>query len=351
MSIFWKTPSFLLDEVGISSDAPEEGCDVSASSAANVEHVAYVCADVFEDIATTVGARVAETGGLLLGPVGRDGISRFHFDNTAQTTSVTYSPDAERLEALCEAQSRLGYEIKGFVHSHPGPERPSSGDMVYVRRFFEENPAMTRFYMPILPSVPLRTPELAMEPGRDIFFWYVDRDTPSEYRQAKVELVHHEEEMPVTEESWSLPAEGGLGSSEVREQASPGALQVRTPGWLRKQEPALAERQEVERVAEPAFEGLDVGGLRALLCDHELSVSSVPLGANTLRAVIAVRGGDEVMALLPAAFPIFAPSLELRRGSESRRPQFQWAERSELTPEERLARLIRWAFDTQGEGF
>jgi len=103
-------------------------------------------------IMCTIGARPAETGGILLGPIGSSVITAFHFDQSASCSGVTYSPDHLTLRRMMqEAWLPAGVDMKGFVHSHPGSfDRLSEGDMIYIRRLLEKNPDMTSFAAPIV---------------------------------------------------------------------------------------------------------------------------------------------------------------------------------------------------------
>ena len=258
--------------------------------------LAYVTPQVLRDIATTVGRHPAETGGILLGPIGINGISRFVFDATASATTVTYSPDADALSALCEREAEQGYELKGFVHSHPGSARPSSGDMAYVQRFFEVNPSMTRFHMPILPHVPLRRWSLSTAPMRDqdeIFCWVVDRSSPHQYHLA--------------------------ACIEVAEELFP--------------------RREIPAVRAKAAQ-FDARGLKASLKDLEVSVQWIDLGMGDLVAIEVKGESRELVAVLPSCFPITPPQITMVVGGQELIPSLRW-DIDDTGPVERLSNLIR----------
>lgn len=107
---------------------------------------------VLRRILGTVGARPPETGGILLGPVGGEEITHFHFDSTARCTGGTYSPDIPTLARLMkeEWQPRK-LDFKGFTHSHPGSfDQLSAGDIRYIKRLLELNDDMKRFIAPIV---------------------------------------------------------------------------------------------------------------------------------------------------------------------------------------------------------
>lgn len=108
--------------------------------------------EVYREILYTIGAYPAETGGILLGPIGSDDVTGFYFDNSARCSRATYSPDHVTLSRkLKEEWMPSGSDMKGFVHSHPRSfNRLSSGDMVYIKRLLEINPDMDMFVAPII---------------------------------------------------------------------------------------------------------------------------------------------------------------------------------------------------------
>ena len=99
----------------------------------------------------TIGARRPETGGILLGPIGSNDITDFYFDATASCSGATYTPDYLTLRRkMQEVWMPSGLDMKGFVHSHPGGDQLSGGDLVYIRRLLEKNPDMSVFAAPIV---------------------------------------------------------------------------------------------------------------------------------------------------------------------------------------------------------
>ena len=103
-------------------------------------------------IMCTVGAFPAETGGILLGPVGSEDITGFFFDSGATCSGATYSPDHVTLaRKLKDDWLPYGIDFKGFVHSHPGRlDRLSAGDLRYIRRLLQVNTDMDRFLAPLV---------------------------------------------------------------------------------------------------------------------------------------------------------------------------------------------------------
>lgn len=105
-----------------------------------------------DDIFRSIASQEPETGGILLGPVGSDEVTVFHFDASAKCSSGTYSPDTVTLaRKMKEEWLPSGLDLKGFCHSHPGTfDRLSSGDITYIGRLLEINPDMNVFVAPIV---------------------------------------------------------------------------------------------------------------------------------------------------------------------------------------------------------
>lgn len=112
----------------------------------------FVLTDGVErEIASRVGEPAPEKGGALLGPRLSNLISRFIYDEEAQTTAVTYTPSKFLRDAVGRAERDLGLVFKGIVHSHPSDsDQLSGGDMETIAKFFDANPALASFYCPII---------------------------------------------------------------------------------------------------------------------------------------------------------------------------------------------------------
>lgn len=108
--------------------------------------------DALRRILCSICSRPPETGGILLGPIDSNDVSDFYFDHTARCTAGTYSPDHVALRQKMKDQwLPSGIDMKGFVHSHPGAlDRPSAGDLAYIARLLQKNPAMPLFIAPIV---------------------------------------------------------------------------------------------------------------------------------------------------------------------------------------------------------
>jgi len=134
----------------------------------------------YKKIMNYISARPAESGGILLGPVGSNEVTDFYFDSGGTCTGATYSPDYRTLGKLMkEKWLPSGIDMKGFVHSHPGMlDWLTNGDMVYIDRLLDKNPDMDMFIAPIVipdqyrirPIVVLRKqPRKALEARIELF--------------------------------------------------------------------------------------------------------------------------------------------------------------------------------------
>lgn len=113
--------------------------------------VVKIAHSVCKNILLTIGARPAESGGILLGPVGTNDVTEFFFDDGGSCTGSTYSPDCVTLRQKMEKEWLPAIDMKGFVHSHPGSfDCLSSGDLVYINRLLDKNDDMTMFVAPIV---------------------------------------------------------------------------------------------------------------------------------------------------------------------------------------------------------
>lgn len=129
--------------------------------------------DVLFEMIAEIGSRPAEEGGLLIGPVGQETVTLFVYDNEGGRSGVTYTPSPAVNEVL-PLLAEEGLDLKGFVHSHPGLETPSDGDLRYVAAILEANPQMERVYLPIMPWVPIPRHE-DFDPLRKVKWWIVSR--------------------------------------------------------------------------------------------------------------------------------------------------------------------------------
>lgn len=142
--------------------------------------VVKIAHNVCKDILLTIGARPAESGGILLGPVGTNDVTDFFFDNGSNCSGSTYSPDCLTLrQKMKDEWLPAGIDMSGFAHSHPGSfDRLSTGDLAYINRLLDKNEDMTMFVAPIVipsefrlrPLVVLRDkPRIAQEAKFEYF--------------------------------------------------------------------------------------------------------------------------------------------------------------------------------------
>ena len=95
-------------------------------------------AEVKQAIENTIGARQAESGGMLGTTDGGKTIDHYYFDKTASTTRGMYSPDANTLNRVIEKWNQNGIQFCGIIHSHPlGVTKPSREDTEYAERILE----------------------------------------------------------------------------------------------------------------------------------------------------------------------------------------------------------------------
>lgn len=94
--------------------------------------------EVYEAIRHSIGARPAESGGMLGTSDGGKTIDHFYFDNTAVMTANTYSPDIATLNRIINQWDEQGVRFCGIIHSHPlGSRKPSHEDVEYAQRILE----------------------------------------------------------------------------------------------------------------------------------------------------------------------------------------------------------------------
>ena len=112
----------------------------------------HLSESVARAIQSSVGTFEAETGGLLGGNRKNYYVEHFHFDNSAQRSGSTYSPDTATLNQFLSGNWDLrDIEVLGFIHSHPaGVFRPSQGDLIYARNILAALPNMPYLLMPIV---------------------------------------------------------------------------------------------------------------------------------------------------------------------------------------------------------
>lgn len=125
-------------------------------SAPGAPEVIRMTTAVHRQIMGAIGTKAPENG-MPLGGDPADGIVRHVvFDDRAERSGSTYSPDHVRLNALFTDWWRpSGIRLLGFVHSHPGHfARPSGGDLRYAEAILGANLHLERLLMPIVTVTP-----------------------------------------------------------------------------------------------------------------------------------------------------------------------------------------------------
>lgn len=109
---------------------------------------------LLRDISNHIGSQPCERGGILLAKAGAP-LKQVDFylpDDRADVSWGTYTPDIEFAQ---KCLALPGVELRGFVHSHPaGWPEPSQGDEAYVADWFEANPFLRCFHLPIVEAPP-----------------------------------------------------------------------------------------------------------------------------------------------------------------------------------------------------
>jgi len=117
-----------------------------------IEAIINVKRESFDKAMLSICSRPAESGGLLLGPMGSNDVTEFFFDAGGNFTGASYSPDHVTLnKKMKEEWIPAGIDMKGFVHSHPGKlDTLTYADLIYIKRLLTANPDMSMFIAPII---------------------------------------------------------------------------------------------------------------------------------------------------------------------------------------------------------
>lgn len=114
----------------------------------------------YDAILQTVGSRLPESGGILLGSREDFVVQKFVFDSSGSTSSAAYDPDIASINRIIKdewKQNRLA--LLGFIHSHPrGVSRLSgdwgnnTGDIGYTKAILKAVKDLKKFLVPIMYS-------------------------------------------------------------------------------------------------------------------------------------------------------------------------------------------------------
>ena len=164
---------------------------------------------VHREISETIGAEQPETGGILGGSWEDFVVRHFRFDEFAERSGGSYSPDCDFLNRLLTEQwNPAGIRMLGFCHSHPlGSRRPSRGDLVYAARILQANAALSQLLLPIV--MPERNGTFVLLPFRAV----------REGNQVFIEDM----KLEIVENHITLPATSGSIHSGNRVSNSPGS--------------------------------------------------------------------------------------------------------------------------------
>ena len=132
---------------------------------------------VYRDILHSIGSHPPEMGGILLGPIGTNEVTKLFVDSGGSFSSSTYSPDHVTLNRKMKDEwLPAGIDMKGFVHSHPGRfDQLSTGDLAYIARLLDKNDDMDMFIAPIVIPQGFRMQPIV-----------VLRENPGQQRQARL---------------------------------------------------------------------------------------------------------------------------------------------------------------------
>ncbi|MBM4103123.1 MAG: hypothetical protein FJ263_03610 [Planctomycetes bacterium] len=127
-------------------DAPQKVNDNRSDAVVNMTR------ETFDKMMFSICPRPAETGGLILGPLGSNDGTDFFFDAGGSITGTSYAPDCVTIvKKLKEEWIPAGIDLKGIAHSHPGKlDRLTTEDMAYIKRLLIINPEMPVFLAPLI---------------------------------------------------------------------------------------------------------------------------------------------------------------------------------------------------------
>lgn len=141
--------------------------------------VLLITVSAYQAIIDYLTANDPERGGMMVGPKDSHLVTHFIKDDQADTTFVTYTPNASWLNEVLRKFVACGMDAKGMVHSHPpGCTRPSFGDIEHVRNTFAraKNSKAEVFFLPIVC-------------GKRLYPYVFTREEPDRVQLAQVVLV------------------------------------------------------------------------------------------------------------------------------------------------------------------
>lgn len=264
---------------------------------------------ILDEMATAIAAHAAERGGALLGPIGIPAVSRFLFDPTAQTTSVTYSPSRELAAQVQEIERLENLEYKGIVHSHPGTlDRPSGQDERELRVGLELNPKMPFYLAPIITLHEprhLKEHETALGGGKISFFAAHRAQASANIQPMSIEVL----------------------TGEALEQRQP--LPHPIPQTTQPMKHHIENLRERLGGGEPEFFATELEGVT-------LAATRLPL-----------EGGLELLFLCGEGYPVAPPLLlATPQGGDTEQVPLEW--KIETPADERLSEAVSQVFAAPG---
>ena len=150
---------------------------------------------VLDQVSRTVGMHPVETGGALLGDYTSGVVTRFIFDEDAETTAVSYIPSRRLNDRVNVAEAEGRLQFKGVLHSHPGSfDSPSGPDANSFLEGLKENPELSRYLAPIVTfqEGESRDNKIALPGGGWISFYVAMRDGRNDVRIERTmpDIIH-----------------------------------------------------------------------------------------------------------------------------------------------------------------
>jgi hypothetical protein len=112
----------------------------------------------YQEILNTVGKRLPESGGILLGSREDYVVQKFVFDANGSMSHAAYDPDTAFLNKVVKKEwEENKLALLGFIHSHPrginrlsGDWGNNTGDIGYLKGIFRAMPSLEKFLVPIM---------------------------------------------------------------------------------------------------------------------------------------------------------------------------------------------------------
>lgn len=240
----------------------------------------------YESIRLNIAVHKPERGGALYGPRDYPLITHFEYDESGETSSVSYIPSTKLIENVGVVERNTGLQFKGIVHSHPaGFTRPSLGDEQTVQSFFRLNPHISTMALPIVQQV-------INKEGQD-----------------KLNFIHW----------YRAERRASLSSSQYSIFGNRLGAQDLPPVAV------LSEEINVIPIGAHVnylLNRLEEGGLK-LVCDQK--IQNLKIASSELMGLVAKDSlGHEFMYFVPMDYPVVAPIVLYQRGEVTESLPFMW---------------------------